>query len=221
MKNHQSVQSQSWKQKIDVLKSRPSLFQNQERWDALIRIYHRYHWLFLFSLLLVFFGSSAIAIYSLGHVDPAKRKQPEPLPAVVVEPTSTTQAAVNPIPMWLVIAIAISCASGCLLVVRFLQRPIHRSRARQSLQASRADSTTRKHERQVKKLETVGGKNLSALAASPTNRKTVRKVVKNRPAATIIPPQPQLNTIYSQIPPMANMVDVPVKNPLPPLLRKP
>ena len=220
MKHNQSVQSQSFKQKIRALKLRQNLFKNQERWDALIRIYHHYHWLFLFSLLVVFFGSSAIAIYSLARVDTAKREQQEPVTAVVKKPIPTNRDAVSPIPMWLVLAIAMSCASGCLLIVRVLHRPIRRYRSRQSVRVSRTDLATRKYKRQVKKLNSLPTNNLPTVRQSSPRNQVSRKVAIDHPSVTIIPQTSQLDTIQNQITPTVKTVEIPAKSPLPPLLRK-
>ncbi|MDJ0676143.1 MAG: hypothetical protein QNJ36_12290 [Calothrix sp. MO_167.B42] len=216
MEHNQSVHSKSLKQKIYPSKLRQNL-KNTESWDTLKRIYYHYHWLFLFSLLFIFLGSSAIALYSLGYVETAKRKQPEPLQAEVVKPISTKNDRENRIPMWSIVAIAVSCASGCLIVVRFLNRPTYQPRTKQRLK----NRTLRyKHEGQSKKLEILKNKGLTTLATSGVNRKTGQTVVKNSTLMTVIPPNSKLNPIQNQLQ-VANMVNMPSKNPLPPLLQKP
>ncbi len=220
MEHNQSVQSQSLKQKIYPSKSRQNL-QNTESWDTLKRIYHRYHWLFLFSLLFVFLGSSAIALYCLGHVETAKRKQPEPLQAEVVKPISTKNDRENRIPMWSVVAIAVSCASGCLIVARFLNCPISQPKSKQRLRSNSGNRTLRKkYERQSKKLEPITNRGVTRLTTSSLKKKTGQMVVKSPTLVTVIPPNSKLNPIQNQLQ-VAKMVDMPTKNPLPPLLQKP
>ncbi len=220
MKHNQSVQSQSLQQKIYASKLRENLFKNTERWNTLIRTYSHYHWLFLFSLLFVFLGGSAIALYSLAHVETAQLKQPEPLRAKVVKAISTKKDAANPIPMWLVVAIAASCASGCLIVARFVnRRPVYRLKPKKHLSSDRSKTTLRQQKHEYKKLEPLVDKDLPVFKPSSLKKRTVKKVVKNRPPVTVIPPKPKFAPIQSQLP-VAKMVNTPAKNPLPPLLRK-
>ncbi|CDN13825.1 hypothetical protein RintRC_0988 [Richelia intracellularis] len=204
------------------MKLRQNLFKNQESWDALIPIYHHYHWLFLFSLLVVFFGSSAIALYSLARVDTAKHEQQESVTAIVKKPITTDRDAVSPIPMWLVLAIAMSCASGCLLIVRFLHRPIRRYSSKQSVRVGRTDLATRKYKRQVKKLNSLAANtnNFPTARQSYSRNKVSRKVASDRESVRIVPQPSQLDTIPSQITPTVNTVKITAKSPLPPLLRK-
>ena len=220
MEHNQSVPRKPLKQKIYPSKLRQNL-KNTESWDTLKRIYYHYHWLFLFSLLFIFLGSSAIALYSLGYVETAKREQPEPLLAKVVKPISTKNNQKNPIPMWSVIAIAVSCASGCLIVVRFLNRPTYQHRSKQRLSNNTKNRALRqKHEGQFKRRETLANKDLTTLSTSGVNRKTRQMVVDNSTLVTPIRANPKLKPIQNQLQ-VANMVDMPAKNPLPPLLQKP
>lgn len=216
MEHNQSVHSKSLKQKIYPSKLRQNL-QNTESWDTLKRIYYHYHWLFLFSLLFIFLGSSAIALYCLGHVETAKREQPETLQAEVVKPISTKNDRENRLPMWSIVAIAVSCASGCLIVARFLNRPTYQPRSKQRLRNRTPDY---KHAGQSKKLKTLKNKGLTTLTTSGVNRKTGQVVMKNSTLVTAIPPNSKLNPTQNQLQ-VTNMVSMPSKNPLPPLLQKP
>ncbi|WP_088240857.1 hypothetical protein [Calothrix rhizosoleniae] len=212
MEHNQSVQSQSLQQKVYGAKLRQNL-ENQESWDTLKRIYHNYHWLFLFSLLFIFLGSSAIALYSLGYVATGKRKQPETLQVEVVKPISTKNERENRIPMWSVVAIAVSCASGCLIVLRFLNRPNYQPKSKKRVRSHRRQRTLHQnHQRPSKKLQPL------LTTTSLQKKKSGYQLVNSPAVMTMIPPKSKLTTIPNQQP-VASMVSMPAKNPLPPLLK--
>jgi len=66
-------------------------------------------------------GTAAIAFYSLSHVGKPPQAQSEPLPVIVEEPVITERS--NPTPLWVVMAIALSCGSGCYVIFRLFNRP--------------------------------------------------------------------------------------------------
>ncbi|MBE9198804.1 MULTISPECIES: hypothetical protein [unclassified Nodularia (in: cyanobacteria)] len=74
----------------------------------------------LFTMLL---GTAALALYSLGYAGSADNVELEEIPAVVAQPITTTSEKSNPTPLWLVLAIALSCASGCFIVFRLVNGP--------------------------------------------------------------------------------------------------
>ncbi|MBD2494354.1 hypothetical protein [Nostoc sp. FACHB-280] len=61
-------------------------------------------------------GTAAVAFYSLSHVDHGKQVELEPIPVIVEEPITTEHS--NPLPLWMVMAIALSCGSGCYVIFR-------------------------------------------------------------------------------------------------------
>jgi hypothetical protein len=71
-----------------------------------------------FTMLL---GTAALAFYSLSHVGTPQQTEAEPLPVIVEEPVITERS--NPIPLWLVMAIALTCGSGCYVIFRLFNRP--------------------------------------------------------------------------------------------------
>lgn len=128
MQNTQSVQQESSEVKESVPvsdnsepASKISSFRN-----VAIYLFVNYPWLFLAGALLMFLGGGALSIYSLGYVDESiKRKDSETLQAEVIPPKATaeTTESKSPIPLWMVAAIALSCASGCLVILKVLNRP--------------------------------------------------------------------------------------------------
>lgn len=80
-------------------------------------------WLLLTGLLTVFLGTAALALYNLGHVGGTEQVEPEQVPSVIKETTKTPLETSNPTPLWMIVAIALSCGSGCLIILRLLNRP--------------------------------------------------------------------------------------------------
>jgi hypothetical protein len=95
-------------------------------WSFCLRLIAYYPWLLVVALLAGFAGSAAISLYSLGFVGRVEQQPPATQQALseveVVEPISPPAEKTNPLPLWMVIAIALSCAGGCLLIFRFLNR---------------------------------------------------------------------------------------------------
>jgi hypothetical protein len=93
-------------------------------WSFCLRLIAYYPWLLVVALLAGFAGSAAISLYSLGFVGRVEQQPPATQQAEVeiVEPISPPVENTNPLPLWMVIAIAFSCAGGCLLIFRFLNR---------------------------------------------------------------------------------------------------
>lgn len=129
MENTQSVQQESSKVKesATISESNESTKKINSFGNVAIYLFTHYPWLFLAGLLLMFLGGGALSIYSLGYVDESiKRKNSEELEAEVIPPQVMEEAVEsneNPIPLWMVAAIALSCASGCLIILKFINRP--------------------------------------------------------------------------------------------------
>ncbi|MBD2594411.1 hypothetical protein H6G74_08710 [Nostoc spongiaeforme FACHB-130] len=70
----------------------------------------------LCGVFTMFVGTAAVAFYSLSHVDHTKQAESEPIPVIVEEPITIEHS--NPLPLWMVMAIALSCGSGCYLIFR-------------------------------------------------------------------------------------------------------
>ncbi|WP_414623212.1 hypothetical protein [Calothrix sp. CCY 0018] len=128
MQNTQSVQQESSEVKESAPvsdNSEPASKINRFR-NVAIYLFMHYPWLFLAGLLLMFLGGGALSIYSLGYVDESiKRKDSETLQTEVIPPQAPAgnEESKNSIPLWMVAAIALSCASGCLVILKVLNRP--------------------------------------------------------------------------------------------------
>jgi hypothetical protein len=95
-------------------------------WNFFLRLIAYHPWLLVVALLAAFAGSAAISLYSLGFFGLVEQQLPATQQALseveVVEPISPPAENANPLPLWVVVAIALSCAGGCLFIFRFLNR---------------------------------------------------------------------------------------------------
>jgi hypothetical protein len=83
----------------------------------------RHPGLLLTGLLTMTMGTAALAVYSLSYVGDVSKPEPEEVPVIVEKPIITSSENSNPTPLWLVVAIALSCASGCLIIFRLVNSP--------------------------------------------------------------------------------------------------
>lgn len=91
--------------------------------DFLQRLVIYCPWLLVVLLLAVFIGGGVASLYSLGHVEEVEVKQTSEV-IEVVEPIVSPPENPQPLPPWIVGAIALSCASGCVVILRWLNRPV-------------------------------------------------------------------------------------------------
>ena len=124
MENAQNVQNhssqvQTPKPELRNVKPKPISSRN-----ILIHTFVKYHWLFLIGFLGVSIGSAAISLYSLTHVELLKSEQTNQTTVEVTQAITVPPQRSNPVPLWMVAAIALSCASGCLILCRWLNRPV-------------------------------------------------------------------------------------------------
>lgn len=88
--------------------------------NLLIYLLTRHPGLLLIGLLTMLIGTAALALYSLGYAGSTDNVElVEEIPAVVAKPIIPSENS-NPTPLWLIAAIAFSCASGCFIIVRLV-----------------------------------------------------------------------------------------------------
>ncbi len=131
MENTQSVQEQPSKPKAPTSAPENSKSQQTDSRN-LIHVLMHHPWLLVIGLLAIFLGGGVLSLYSLGYVGFVQQAKPEEeaLQAEVVQPTNTQSETTNPISLWMVAAIALSCASGCLIIFRWLNRPAQHQKVR-------------------------------------------------------------------------------------------
>lgn len=138
MENSQSVQHEPTQPTKTTLELTDSKSGAEDSTQVLMHLLIRNPWILLVGLLTMFLGSGAFALYSLGFVGYSTQQPPEPeeipeAPIVVAPTTNTSSEMSNPIPLWMVIAIALSCGSGCLVIMRLLKQSTERQKAQKPL----------------------------------------------------------------------------------------
>ncbi|MBD2692134.1 hypothetical protein [Anabaena catenula] len=84
----------------------------------------KYPWILFVGLLGIPLGVATFSYYELSYVGDVPHKQPEKPPNLVVkQPITITSDTSNATPAWLILAIALTCASGCLVIFRLLKLP--------------------------------------------------------------------------------------------------
>ncbi|HIK08163.1 MAG TPA: hypothetical protein IGS40_26345 [Trichormus sp. M33_DOE_039] len=107
----------------------------------------RHPLLLLIGFLATCLGSATLALYSLIHVSDVEQAESESVPAVVEVPVTTNTDMSNPIPLWMVVAIALSCASGCWVILRLVNQPKQRPTVSNQRVAAARPSTTKRRQR--------------------------------------------------------------------------
>ncbi len=137
MENSQNVQHEPTQPTRTTLELTDSKSGAVDSSQVLMHLLVRNPWLLLVGLLTMFLGSAAFALYSLGSVGYVKQPQePEQIPeapTVVEETANTSSEMSNPIPLWMIIAIALSCGSGCLVILRLINQPTERQKAQKPI----------------------------------------------------------------------------------------
>ncbi len=227
MQNTQSVQQESSEVKESAPvsdnsepKSKINRFKN-----LTIYLFTHYPWLFLAGLLLMFLGGGALSIYSLGYVDESlKRKESETLQAEVIPPKApdqTEESNKNPIPLWMVAAIALSCASGCLVILKVLNRPKQKQKLKR--QVVNRDEI-RLAQRRFQAMEARLPKR-KAPARPPGARRTPIMAMppqkpQPKPVVTVLPPEHNFQPNQTNQDSLADVMDIRKQTSLSSMLRK-
>ncbi|AFY57011.1 hypothetical protein Riv7116_4592 [Rivularia sp. PCC 7116] len=228
MENTQSVQQES----SEVKESAPISDNNEPESkvnrvkNVAVYLFVHYPWLFLAGLLLMFLGGGAISIYSLGYVDESiKRKGSETtLQAEVIPPKAPVaeNSNQNPIPLWMVAAIAFSCASGCLVILRVLNRPKQKQKVKKQV-VNRHE--IRLAQRRYQVIEARLPKRKTPARASNGARRTPIMAMppqkpKPKPVVTVLPPEHNFEPNQKGKDSLADMMDIRKQTPLSSMLRK-
>ncbi|KST63693.1 hypothetical protein [Mastigocoleus testarum] len=237
MENTQNVQNQSSQVQTPKPEQKTAKFKLISSGNILIQTFVKYHWLFLIGFLGVFIGGATISLYSLTHVELLKSEQVDRVTVELEESIKPTRQEVNPVPLWMVAAIAFSCASGCLLLCRWLNGPVKpkqyiRSKVRDRKPAAKPHESVAQNNSSIKKKKRkfVRSPQTEIPQTNPyRNRATQISSMKRvpsqkKPIAAILPPQSKsvfpktqgLNTKQS----LANQVDLRKENSLLNFLQK-
>ncbi|MBH8561406.1 hypothetical protein I8748_04300 [Nostoc sp. CENA67] len=186
MENSQSVQRES----TQVTKLKPELPNSKSGLvggsNIFIYLLTQHPLLLLTGLLTMFLGTAALALYSLGYAGGSgEQAQPEEIPAVVEKPIKTPSETSNPTPLWMVAAIALSCASGCFIILRLLNRPLPTQKVRKHINHHPASVTPSRHQR----LEPQTPKNPPVFVPLQPIKPMVSMQAKTKPLVTVLPPE--------------------------------
>jgi hypothetical protein len=220
MENSQSVQHQASQEKAPITES-GSKSRQIGSWNVLIHLFAHYPWLLLIGLLAMFLGSATLAIYSLGSVGEVEREEPETLQAEVAQPIKVPSETTNPTPLWMVAAIALSCASGCFIIFRLLNK----STKHQKIQKQINRYQTRVTQRRKPRVEPRPLKNPPVFVPPPPVIQPVIQTVpippKTKPMVTVLPPEQNLRLDKNKNKEsLADMMDIRKQSSLSAILRK-
>ncbi|MFQ4144973.1 hypothetical protein [Chlorogloeopsis sp. ULAP02] len=215
MKNTQSVQ-----EPLAVQTPAPEKIRNTRR-ISLINLLTQYPWLLLGGTLVTFLSSAAVALYSLGyvgHIEPQTSEDTAALQEFELESAATAYAQTanasnNPLPLWMIAAIALSCASGCLIIFRLLNHPVKQRKIHRNARRSQSRST----QRPFPKLEPPPTKNLPVFVPRSA-RTTFTMPDEKSPVVTVLPPEENFNQNHEES--LAGSLDIRKQTSLSTLLRK-
>ncbi|MBE9237311.1 MAG: hypothetical protein VKL60_15620 [Sphaerospermopsis sp.] len=84
----------------------------------------KYPWLWFVGLLVIPLGVGIFGYFQLIYIGYVPKIEPEkPIEVVSKKENVLSSNINNPTPLWLMLAIALSCASGCWVIYRILKLP--------------------------------------------------------------------------------------------------
>ncbi|MBW4506349.1 MAG: hypothetical protein KME64_07545 [Scytonematopsis contorta HA4267-MV1] len=202
MEKNQAVQNKTSVKKTPSGEAKSSNFKLPGNWSILLNLLERYPWLPVTGLLGLFLGGGTIALYSLGYVgNPQQTQKPkttiqahesteveveEPVP-VAAQPTQMpAKDSDNPIALWMIAAIALSCGGGCVLILRMLSQ--------QKSQAQRPQKTVNRYQARVSQ------RRQSTRDTFGSSRMETRSQPQRKPSI-FVPPQPRMQNHPVFVPP--------------------
>ena len=215
MENTQSLQEQRSEPKAPTSVSENCKSQQKDSRN-LIHVLVHHPWLLVIGLLAIFLGGGVLSLYSLGYVGFVQQAKPEEevLQAEVVEPTNTESETTNPISLWMVAAIALSCASGCLIIFRWLNRPAQHQKVRKQIN---------RYQERLAKRRPPTAKSLPPkkpqVFLPPQPQKPALTSAETKPVVTVLPPEQSFTGGKSKES-LASMLDIRKQTPLSAILRK-
>jgi hypothetical protein len=171
--------------------------------DFFLRLITYHPWLLVVGLLVTFAGSAYFAVRSLGYVENIEEQKTSAteqteVEAEIVKPISSPPIEnANPLPFWMVLGIAVSCAGGSLLVFRLLnrsripqknQKQVNRYQAR-LLQRQQEPSESNIFPQPRGLSEPRALKNPPVFVPPPTKKQFSSKPRKSKSMVTILPSQ--------------------------------
>ncbi|MBD2163043.1 hypothetical protein H6G04_01375 [Calothrix membranacea FACHB-236] len=220
MESSQSVQheaTQSTGATPELTKSKSSVISNSK---VLIQILARHPWLLLIGLSATFFASAVLALHYLGSVGYISQPQQEPeknqeVATVAEAAINTPSETSNPTPLWLIMAIAFSCASGCLIILRVLNRPAKGQKGQKHIKRY----PTRSVPSQLSRVEPQPSRNPQVFVPPPSLAPLASMQSQTKPLTTVLPPEPKYGMEKSKES-LADLLDLRKQSSLSTILRK-
>lgn len=221
MENSQNVQhepTQTTGATPELTNSKSRVISNSQ---FLINLLARHPWLLLIGLSAMFFASAVLALYNLGsvgNVEQPEASEQNPEVATVAEETINTPSEIisNPTPLWMIAAIALSCASGCLIILRILNHP----GKGKTIQKHIKRYPTRSVQSQPSKVESAPPKNPQVFVPPPSLTTPLASMQsRTKPLMTVLPPEHSYRMDQSKQS-LADLMDLRKQSSLSALLRK-
>ncbi len=184
-----------------------------------IRLIAYHPWLLVVALLSLFAGGAVLSVYSLGYAGRIEESQTndmtEQAEVEIVESSSSpiTEKS-SQFPIWVVMAIALSCGGGCLVIFRWLNSSKLSSKNQKRVNRYEERIAQRRYyqtEPQAPKKPPVFVPPKTSTHGPPTTRKTNTTV-------TILPPHNNSLGIHQE--PLAQPVEARKQNPISFVVRK-
>lgn len=213
MENSHSVQQQSSQAEPSIPESGKKIPGRTGSKNPLIHLLVHYPWLLPMGLFGIFVGASAFSLYTLSHVERIEQQEPEIAEAEIVQPIKTPSENTNPMPLWMVLAIILSCASGSLILFLLLNRPTQRQKVKNRINRYQARLAQRPQNVEPRP------KNLPVFVPSQAKTRVVAIPIKTQPVVTVLPPQQNPSRSQGKES-LANTLDIRKHTPLSSILRK-
>jgi hypothetical protein len=225
MENSQSVQQQS-DSEVPIPEPESNKSRVKSSRILLVHLLAHYPWLFVTGLLGIFIGSAALSVYSLGYVGRVEKELPETKEVEILEPISTSGETSNLPPLWMLAAVALGCASGCLVILRLLKLQSQPKSFKKHINRYQV----RLAQRQYQKTEPrppinppvfVPPPRVSILPSPSPSMPPMptMKQAKPKPMVTVLPPE-QKKSLNQQKESLADMMDIRKQSSLSAILHK-
>ena len=212
MENNQSTQQQSSELSDSQVAQSGQPLEKPAGRKSLLELLKSYPWLLWSGLWVFLLAITAIAIFSLIHTTSMEKEQPEPTHVTADKSAKTSSQTANPIPLWLLGAVVVSCAAGSLVFYKWLKNP---SRPHKRVKRSSAQLLKRRQQRQ---------KQLQESLPVPTPLEPLPPVApvlaETEPEVTVLPPE-ESHLLDSGEESLAEMMDIRKQRPLSEFLRDP
>ena len=114
----------------------------------LISLLKHHPWLIWSGLWLFLLATTVTAIFSLTNSDYVAQEEPQSKPVTVENPAETSFPAGSAMPLWLLSAVALTCATGYLVISKKLNSSSRPAKLRKSAESSSEQMLTRRQQRE-------------------------------------------------------------------------